>query len=274
MLRRSSLRFITSHYRTTFVLIVMMAINGSAAAAGHARPRFEPTDLELEDTGVLELNLQIGPADGQSAWRFVVPDFEVSLGILPQLELEIDGAYATEGTAGGSTFFDHSAPDNLWTSVKLGLLDRPDADGDGAWALGVQLGPKLPVSAGSSGVGVEGLVLVGRAIGRTHLVLNLGGLVDPDSGTGRPAGVEGGLDVDIDLDAAGTFSFAGELGGVAYFSADPNQAAATAGVTWAAGPNLELSLTALVGFASGSDHFAMLFGIAPKIRLWGRPPEP
>src|SRR5436305_2681888 len=71
------------------------------AAPAHARrgirPLFEPTDLELEKTGVLDIDLQMGVIRSQGPWRVVVPDFELDFGILPNLELDIDGAYAIEG---------------------------------------------------------------------------------------------------------------------------------------------------------------------------------
>ena len=249
--------------RAALVLVLAWPV-----AAHGARPRFEPTDLELEDPGTLDIDLQLGPADGQSAWRMVMPDFEVDLGILPELELDVDGAWAWEGGP-SDNFFDHIAPDNLWVSAKLGIADWREADGSSAWALGLQVGPKLPAAPGTSGLGVEGLALIGHFVGRTHLVLNVGGFVDPDAGSGRPRAVEGGLDLDLDLDADGIFSLNGELGGTYYFSSDPNEASATLGVTWAATPMLDLSVAALVGFASGSDHFAFFVGVSPKFKLWG-----
>src|SRR5262249_6879227 len=163
--------------RIALLLVLLAATAG--AEEHHHQPRFEPTHLQLEDPGVLDLDFQLGPVKGQDPWRIVVPDFEIDLGILPYLELDIDGAWAFEGTSGGSTFFDHTAPDNLWVSVKLGLLDTHEEDRHDAWALGVQLGPKLPGAPDTSGVGVEGLLLVGRYVDRTHVVLNLGGFWDP-----------------------------------------------------------------------------------------------
>lgn len=253
--------------RSALVLALVLA---PLVAHAVPRPRFEPTDLELEDPGTMEIDLQFGPADGQSAWRMVVPDFEIDLGVLPELELDLDGAWAWEGGA-SSNFFDHTSPDNLWLSIKYGVADWRNPEANSAWALGVQVGPKLPTAPGTSGVGVEGLVLLGRFIDRTHLVLNAGGFVDPDAGSGRPRAVEGGLDLDLDLDAEGTFSVSAELGGTYYFSSDPHEASATAGINWQATPMLQLSVVALVGLASGSDHFAVFFGISPKFRLWGQP---
>jgi hypothetical protein len=254
--------------RRLAALLLVAAV--PVGAAERHQPRFEPTDLELEDPGVLDLDFQLGPVQSQGPWRLVVPDFEIDLGILNWLELDLDGAWAFEGASPGPgpTFFDHTAPDNLWLSVKIGLLDTHAEDSHNAWALGVQVGPKLPAAPDTSGVGVEGLLLVGRYIDRTHLVLNLGGFIDPAVAGQRPAALEAGLDIDIDLDAAGTFSFSGELAGAAYLSGDPPQGAATAGVTWAARDDLDLSLVLLVGFLDGSDRVGLLFGVSPKLKLW------
>src|SRR5689334_12305267 len=99
----------------------------SAGARGATRPRFEPTDLEWEDTGVVELDLQVGPVrSSDGPLRIVVPDFELDLGILPWLEFDIDGAYAVSGPDTGPFSLDHSAPDSLWPSFKFGIYGLHD----------------------------------------------------------------------------------------------------------------------------------------------------
>ena len=87
------------------------------------------------------------------------------------------------------------------------------------------------------------------------------------STSGRPIGVELGLDLDQDLDAAGRFSLTGELSGVRFVTSDPPQLLATAGITFAANDNLDLSLVGLVGFLEGSDRYGALLGISPKFKL-------
>jgi hypothetical protein len=210
----------------------------------------------------------------------VIPDFEVDFGILPNLEIDVDGAYAIEGPATGPFAFDHAAPDSLWLSAKIGLFDwnnndapagaAPSPAAADAWAVGLQVGPKLPVASGSSGIGAEGLLLIARVLGKTHLVLNSGAFVDPrpDPASGRPIGIELGLDLDRDLDDAGHFSLTGELSGVAFLSSDPRQLLATAGITWSAADSLDVSLIGLVGFLEGSDRYGVLLGLSPKVRLF------
>jgi hypothetical protein len=250
------------------IALVVLALATPARAAGRRlRPRFEPTDLELEETGTLEADLQAGIVRGGDASRIVIPDLELDIGLLRNLEIDLDGAYAIEGPqdGDGSLGFDHAAPDSLWAAAKIGLasVDRPDA---GA-GIGVQIGPKFPVAPGTHGLGAEVVALAGARAGRWHLALNLGAFIDPASDGGRPHGLEGGLDVDLDLDPRGTWSLTGELGGVRFWSPDLHQLVATAGVAWAATQNLELSATGLFGFLDGGDKAAILLGVSPKLSL-------
>ena len=239
----------------------------SAYAGKH--PRFEPTDLELENPGTIELDLQLGPMRGPDAWRLVAPDFELDVGILPNIELDLDGAYAVEGgVAGGPTFFDHSAPENLWLSAKLGIADWHDDATRTGWAIGVQLGPKLPVATDAHGVGFEGLVLFGRNDGRYHVVLDAGALVDPHDGDApRPVGIEGGIDLEIEI-VPDRWSVLGELGGIYFTSADDDQLATTAGIQYSVTSSIDLSIVGLLGLAAGSDRYGVLFGFSPKLALW------
>jgi hypothetical protein len=241
-----------------------------ALARRGVRPIFEPTDLELEKPGVMEVDLQVGAIQSRGPARLVVPDFEVDFGILPNLELDVDGAYAIEGPAAGPFAFDHAAPDSLWVGAKIGLFDWGDDDSRRAWALGLQAGPKLPVAAGTHGVGGEALLLVGHTMGATHLVLNSGAFVDPraDPAPRRPIGVELGLDVEQELGSeGGRWSLTAELAGVLFISPDPRQLLATAGIVFAATETLDLSLTGLYGFFEGNDRYGALLGFSPKLRF-------
>jgi hypothetical protein len=138
-----------------------------------------------------------------------------------------------------------------------------------ALALGMQLGPKIPVAAGSHGVGFEGLVLVGYTLGPLNTVLNLGGFADPapDATSGRPVGIEGGLDFELQLGSSNRYSLTGEVSGVRFVTDDPHQLLATAGFKWAAGEALDLSIVGLWGFLAGSDRYGVLLGVSPKFHL-------
>ena len=53
-----------------------------------------------------------------------------------------------------------------------------------------------------------------------------------------------------------------------YVSPDPDQVAATAGVTWAVTSRLDLTVVALVGHGGDADRYGLLLGVSPKVRLW------
>ncbi len=264
-------RYIPACELALALALLAVLLPATAHARRGVRPLFEPTDLELEKTGVVDIDVQIGAIQGQGPARVVVPDFEVDVGLLPNLELDIDGAYAIEGPASGPFSFDHAAPDSLWVGGKLGIYDWTDDEAHQSWALGLQLGPKLPVASGAHGIGGEVLALIGHTRGKTHLVLNAGAFADPHPApdTGRPIGIELGLDLDRDLDAAGHFSLTAELSGVRFLSSDPAQLLATAGITYSVNDNLDLSLVGLVGFLDGSDRYGALIGVSPKIHFLG-----
>jgi hypothetical protein len=264
----------TSRYsRRIAWAVAALVCTCSPASGARTRPLFEPTDLEMEDAGITEVDLQVGAVRGRGPWRAVLPDFEIDVGMLPNLELDLDGAYAIEGPDTGPFSFDHSAPDSLFPSLKIGLFDDSAARPGFAVAAGLQLGPKLPVAAQSHGTGFEALALAGFAWRGLHTALNVGGFVDPapDASSPRPKGLELGLDIDLGLDARHRFSLTGEVSAVRFISSDPNQLLTTAGVTWSATERLDLSLVALAGFLSGSDRYGLLLGVSPKFRLFHSP---
>jgi hypothetical protein len=259
-------------------VLLLLSPRELAARTG-IRPLFEPTDLELEEPGTIEVDVQAGAIRGQSPWRIVVPDFELDFGLMRGLELDIDGAYSVQESPPGSLSFNQAAPESLWCAAKIGLFDWADDDGDKSdaardrvvsWALGTQLGPRLPVAPGTHGIGAEGLLLVGHVIHRAHLVLNTGAFVDPSPapGAGRPVGLEAGLDLDRDIDAAGHFAVTAELSGVRFISADPNQVLVTAGLAWSPVPATQITVTGLWGFLAGSDRYGALLGVSQKIQVF------
>jgi hypothetical protein len=269
-LRRELLLIATAASVGAFLLLTR-----AACARPHVRKHFEPTDLELEDPGTVELDLETGFMRSQDPWRFIAPDFELDLGLTEWLELDLDGAYALEGAPGKKFSFDHEAIDPLWPSLKAGLVDIVDKRMARTYALGAQLGPKLPTFSGGRGVGVEGLLLAGVDFGLDQFAVNLGGFLDPapEPGAARPIAVEAGIDWERDLDSAGRYSLAGEVSGVVFFSDDAAQLQATFGGGYAATSWLDLSLTGLVGFLPGSDRYGFLFGFAPHVPLWKPAPD-
>ena len=243
-------------------------------ARARMRPRFEPTDLEWEETGVFEADLETGAIRGAGPWRVMVADFELDLGLLPNLEFDLDGAVAIEGPPTGPFALDHPVYDVLWASAKIGIYDDVDDQTQRTRAIGLQVGPKLPVGP-TRGLGAETLIITGTRARPLTFALNLGAFVDPapDSTSYRPWGAEAGIDVEIDLGKADVFTLTGELAGTLFGSADANQVQASAGLSWSVIPNLDLSvvgLVGLVGVAGGGDRYGFLVGAEPKMRLFRR----
>jgi hypothetical protein len=245
--------------------LVMVAAPARARAV---RRLFEPTDLELENPGRLEIDGQLGFVRGPEALRLTAPDLEVNLGLPHGFELDFDGALSFEAQGDRAFGFDHAAADNLWIGIKTGVLAWNDEAAAEAWAVGLQIGPKVPLAPDAHGVGIEALALVGFHHGGTHLMVNAGGLVDPASGDGgRPMGIEGGVDLEQEL-VADRWSLTGELGGVYFRSDDPHQLTATIGVAWSPSQTLELSLVFLAGLLPDNDRYGVLLGLSPAIALW------
>jgi hypothetical protein len=253
------------------VMLLAIALGATRFAVARPRPRFEPTDLEMEDTGLFEFDLEVGFIRSQGPARLVIPDFELDLGILDNLEIDLDGAYAVEGPETGPFSPDHAAPDNLWLALKWGIYDDHDEETRAGRALGLQIGPKLPSAAGSHGLGVESLLLVGGSTRWLTAVFNMGGFVDPaPNSTGqRPIAFEGGIDLELRLGSGEHFQLTGEFAGVRFKSTYPNQLGVTGGINWAPNPTLDISLVGLVGFLPGNDRYGVLVGVAPKMRLFG-----
>jgi len=243
---------------------------GGSRPALAAHHHFEPTDLSLQDPGLLEANLQLGIARSDGPWRAVLPDGEINLGLASNVEIDVDFSFGIEGAPRRPFTFDHAVADNIWLAAKIGLWAQRDEAAGTAWAFGVQLGPKLPVAPGARGVGYEALLLLGRNIRGTHLALNTGALIDPGAEVSRrrPIGVELGFDLAQDLDHEGTFSLLGEIGGLHYFTSDPDQFQVSVGLQWSPSELLDLSLSGLVGLPPGGDRYAILLGVSPKVRLW------
>jgi len=249
--------------------LAILSLTNNGQARPHVRKHFEPTDLEFEEPGTTELDLETGFVRGQDAWRLVAPDFELDLGLTKWLELGVDGAYAVEGAPGESFSFDHSAPDPLWPALKIGFLDIEDNESGRTYGFGTQVGPKLPTFPGGHGIGFESLLLAGARIGRSDFGFNIGGFVDPaPADGGRPVGFEASLAWDHDLDADGVWSVGGEVASVVFASADPNQVQLGFGPTYAAASWLDLSVTGMLGFLPGGDHYGVVLGFAPHLPIW------
>ena len=238
----------------------------SSTAASAKQRHFEPDDLELENPGVLDLDVQAGPVLGDATIRnhLLLPDFEIGLGLTREVELDVSGAFYFDRVGGQR----HTSGDALWVATKLGLYDDSDVPGD-AWAVGVELGPRFP-TVHSGGVGYGALGLVGYTHGRLTWVLNAGTLIDPGASISdqHSSSLVCGVDFNADFSPRSRWSVQSELGAAYYFSPDPHELSAALGATYAVTPRLDLSLTALGGFLRHTDHAALLLGVSPQVELW------
>ncbi|HYQ45596.1 MAG TPA: hypothetical protein VER11_26665 [Polyangiaceae bacterium] len=247
------------------VLALLLATTSSAFAAVR-RPHFEPDDLELEQPGVLDFDLQVGPVWGTSASgnHVLMPDFEIGLGLTGNVELDVSGAFRLDR----ENRQPHVTGDALWIAAKLGLIDSRDAAGN-AWAFGLELGPRF-ATLDATGAGYGALGLFGFTHCGVTVVVNAGGLTDPGPSLreGRATSLVFGLDLNAQLDERGAWSLQSELGFAHYLSADADELAFTVGATYALSPRLDLSLTALSGFLPNTDHAGLLLGVSPQFGLW------
>lgn len=247
-------------------LVAATSTAASPVGARTRRRRFEPTDLELERAGTMELDGQVGVIGGGPA-RVEVPDFELDLGLTSDLEVDVDGAFALTRRNDDGTGPLVADPDNLWISGKTALVTLQRDDTEDGLTVGLQLGPKLPTGRGAAFVGCEGLVLAGARVARWQATLSAGGLWDPrDAGGHRPLAAEGGIDVEAPL--RGPLSLAAEAGLVHFFTEDPEQISASAGLTWAVGRRVDLSAAWFVGRQNAHLRSGGLIGLAPRLDLW------
>ena len=263
--------------RTTRALLpalILLVTSPAAARLRHRVPAFEPTDLDLESPLTLEFGLQFGAVfrDGEPNTRLFVPDFELDLGLTDRVELDVDGGLSFDQENGKFTL----AGDNLWTSTKLGFIAKKDPlDPERVWALGAQLGPRLPTAPNSVGTGFGAVLLGARMAAPWHVIVNFGSILEPRDRTVRERSVAllGGIDLDYDLDAANRWSLLVETGAGYSLGPDPNDVHATLGLDLAATDWLDLSLSGFYGFLPGGDRYGVFFGVTPKVAQASTQPD-
>ena len=257
--------------RASLALLVIVGLVAEAGPAAAQRPRrrFEPTDLRLQPAGVAEVDLQGGIVTGEDGQRAFLPDVETSLGISSHVELELDGTFGLDRLS-KPVFLD-----NTLLAVRIGIVDEQDVPGGtSAWSGGVQAGPRLPTLPGTHGLGMEALAIVGRTAGGMHLFAQVGSLIDPSESVAgyrrpvHPFGLEGGLDLDLDLDGSDRWSLNAELGGITYFSPHRDQLHAAAGPAVRVSKGLELSVIAIVGVLAGGDRLGLVLGANSRFQAF------
>lgn len=255
----------------TVLCSAALLIGVSAADAQVARRRFDPEDLDLEEPGVVHADLQVGMVRGAQAGRWLIPDFGIDVGVAEDVELGLDGVISLEGTPQRPWAADHRAGDNLWLSSKLGLYESGTRT-HRVWTAGIQVGPKLPVAPDAHGIGYEGIALLAYTRGQIHVIGNLGGFVDPGGAisSGRPAGIESGLDLMAGIGSGKRWRFIADLSGVYSLTGAPTQLQSTFGPQVSITSWLDVSPQALVGFLRDSDRVGFLVVVSPR---WSPPSD-
>jgi hypothetical protein len=241
--------------------LALLFLTSSFPAGAQGRRRFEPTDLRLQPAGNAEVDLQGGPVTGEDGTRAFVPDFETSLGIGTHAELELDGTFGLDG------FLDPVFLDNTLLAMRVAMFDQPDEPGSlSAWSGGIQAGARLPTLPGRHGLGFEGLAILGRSAGKMHVFFQGGTILDPFEPVpgvarlGRPFGIEGGVNLDLDLGERDVWSLTGEIGAIKYLSPQRDQLHLAAGPQRRITSWLEVSLVGLVGLLPGGDRLGLFLG--------------
>lgn len=245
--------------------LLLLDATSAHAQRRTSRRRFEPTDLDMKGgAGVIALDVQGGVIQGDQTRRVITPDIEAAFGLSAFAQLQIDTSLGFDQDTGEKLVF----LENTWTSLKLGIVDEVHPVTKHAWAGGVQVGPKLPTAYGAHGPGFEGVAIAGRSAGGIHLFAQAGFVLEPflstlDFARYRPFGVEGGFDLDLDLDSNDRWSLKSELGGTRYFQPRVFEIHLTAGVGFKVVPWLELTALIVSGVGQG-DRFGGLVGVAPR----------
>ena len=252
-------------------LVLACALHPAAARARrNHRARFEPTDLEMANPGELDIDIETGLLRDGSSWRLYAPDVELDLGLTRDVELDLDGSFALASPGTEALTPLTPSPDNLWLSLKVGLIGNRHRREREAWGLGFQAGPRIAVAPGFEGLGAEVMVLVARHERRLHLAASVGGYIEPrnpaTASTQRAA--IAALDLTVELDASSTWLLHAELYGVLANDSDAHEAGVSAGLEWAVSPSLSVSSTVVAGWSNGGPSAGLLLGFSPSFQLW------
>lgn len=233
------------------------------------RARFEPDTLELQKPGVFSVDAQVGAiggegdrdGDGLGANRLLLPDFEVELGLLSWLELDVDGAFFLLDPGAEK---ERMIGDPLWTAARFELLNVGDKVGGETFGIDLGLGPRWPTLHGAPGVGFAALALIGGGTRRLHGVVNLGTQLDRE----QPAALLYGLDLGLVADKPGKWSVLGQVAGAFVLGHGQHQLLTNVGVSYEISEALELSVLGITGPAYRGDRLGILAGLTSDFSIW------
>lgn len=232
------------------------------------RPVFDPEDLDMQDSGIVQLNALGGAQSDGGGFRIIAPDWELNVAVTDRLELGIDGALSLVFGKGLSGSPAQAQADNIWLSAKHLLVDIQQGKHKNAWAIGLQHGPRLPFAPDTYGLGYQVLGLVSRNIDQLRVVLNFGAFADPKV-TGlvdRPLGLLAGLDATLLLDAAGIWELDPDLS-FARYSDGTSEASASILPQFRQSVRLDLGVQVLGGWLAGRPGWGAVALFAPNLQL-------
>jgi hypothetical protein len=245
------------------VLLVSWLQPLSAQARRLFRARFEVGTLEVEKPGALAIDGQLGATygDGSDGSRLVVPDFELDIGLLKWLELDIDSAYSLVQLESGEREW---VGEPVWTALRFDLYSWEREETGRTFGVGLQVGPRFPNLRNLGGVGFAGLLLFGGGTRTFHVVANVGGTVE----LAHAFGLIYGVGFQQELSDEHKIALVGQLAAITYFDDSPNQLLLSVGAQKALNEELEVQLVVLGGPAYEGDRIGVLAGATYRHGLW------
>lgn len=232
------------------------------------RPVFDPEDLDMQDSGIVQVNMLAGVQSDSGGFRAIAPDWELNCAVTDRLELGVDGAISVVFPDGLGAARQPVQADNIWLSAKHLIIDIERGAQRNAWAIGLQHGPRLPFAPDTYGLGYQALGLVARNVDNIRVVFNLGVFADPKV-TGlqdRPMGVLTGLDATLVLDAARRWELDPDLS-FGRYSDGTNEATAALLLQFSPSARLDLGLQVSGGWLAGGPAWGASMVVAPNVQL-------
>ena len=235
-----------------------------AEARRFFRARFRPNTLELQDPGQLEIDSEMGGiyGNGQDGTRTPVPDFELGLGVLDWLEVNIDSSFSETQLGTQNKQF---VGEPIWLSGRFDVYSFEDKKTGSTFGIGAQVGPRLPNIGNARGVGVAGVGLIGGGTQAFNVVLNAGSTFDAS----QSVAVTYGLDLEYKLKRRRKWTLDGEIAGAHYFGGGaPDQLLLNVGFGLFVNDDLQLALLLLTGPVYRGDRVGLLVDVTYDVQLW------
>ncbi|MDB4989066.1 MAG: hypothetical protein JWN04_4244 [Myxococcaceae bacterium] len=234
-----------------------------AQARRFFRARFRPGDLDLQEPGELSIETDYGLiyGDGQDGLRVPAPDFDIGLGVLDWLEVNIDSSFSQTQIGSKNAQY---VGEPIWLSGRFDLYSLEDKKTGSSFGLGAQVGPRLPSLHNAQGVGVAGIGLIGGGTNNFNVVFNVGTTLD----AGQSLALTYGVDLEYDFGQKKIWSLQGEVAGAHYFGNSPDQLLINFGFGAQVTQRLQLTLLAITGPVYQGDRLGFEGGVIYDHNLW------